>query len=54
MGVAQRARGRSLLFLTRSFSPLQIVKEATTQVLLRGNKLCNFVEWREYKLVYKR
>lgn len=32
----------------------QIVKEATTQVLIRGNKLCNFVEWREYKLVYKR
>lgn len=32
----------------------KIVKEATTQVLLRGNKLCNFVEWREYKLIYKR
>ena len=30
------------------------MKEATTQVLLRGTKLCNFVEWREYKLVYKR
>ena len=32
----------------------QIVKEATSQVLSRGPKLCNFVEWREYKLVYRR
>jgi AP-1 complex subunit sigma 1/2 len=23
-------------------------------VLIRGNKLCNFVEWREYKLIYRR
>ena len=30
------------------------MKEATAQVLIRGNKLCNFVEWKEYKLIYKR
>lgn len=35
-------------------TPAQIIKEATTQVLIRGNKLCNFVEWREYKLIYRR
>jgi len=32
----------------------QIVRDATTQVLVRGPKMCNFVEWREYKLVYRR
>ena len=36
------------------FARVQIVRDATTQVLARGAKLCNFVEWREYKLVYRR
>jgi len=32
----------------------KIVKEATARCLERPKKLCNFIEWREGKLVYKR
>jgi len=31
-----------------------VVREVTNLVLARPGKLCNFLEWREYKIVYKR
>ena len=31
-----------------------VVREVTNLVLARPGKLCNFLEWREYKLIYKR
>eukprot|EP00918_Siedleckia_nematoides_P071942 GHVU01157182.1.p2 GENE.GHVU01157182.1~~GHVU01157182.1.p2 ORF type:complete len:134 (+),score=13.59 GHVU01157182.1:48-449(+) len=46
--------------LAKWFSPLvqkeraKTVKEVTQIVLNRSPKLCNFVEWRDYKLVFKR
>ncbi|KIZ07670.1 Adaptor protein complex, sigma subunit [Monoraphidium neglectum] len=32
----------------------RIMKETTPLVLQRPLKLCNFVDWKNYKLVYKR
>jgi len=32
----------------------KIVREVTTQCLERPSKLCNFLEWRDGKVVYKR
>ena len=32
----------------------KILKEAAPLVLNRGPKLCNFIEWKDCKLVYKR
>eukprot|EP00217_Crustomastix_stigmatica_P006601 CAMPEP_0183793816 /NCGR_PEP_ID=MMETSP0803_2-20130417/3458_1 /TAXON_ID=195967 /ORGANISM="Crustomastix stigmata, Strain CCMP3273" /LENGTH=156 /DNA_ID=CAMNT_0026038203 /DNA_START=233 /DNA_END=703 /DNA_ORIENTATION=+ len=46
--------------LSKYYSPYsqkertKVHKEVTSQVLARGNKMCNFVEWRQLKLVYKR
>lgn len=46
--------------LAKWFSPLvqkeraKTAKEVTQIVLNRSPKLCNFVEWRDYKLVFKR
>ena len=30
------------------------IREITSMVLSRSQKLCNFIEWRDYKIVYKR
>lgn len=32
----------------------KIIRELSGVILTRGPKLCNFVEWRGYKVVYKR
>jgi AP-1 complex subunit sigma 1/2 len=32
----------------------RIVREVTTMVLSRPAKLCNFLEWKKYKIIYKR
>eukprot|EP01111_Echinosteliopsis_oligospora_P006895 TRINITY_DN2134_c0_g1_i1.p1 TRINITY_DN2134_c0_g1~~TRINITY_DN2134_c0_g1_i1.p1 ORF type:complete len:154 (-),score=30.16 TRINITY_DN2134_c0_g1_i1:170-631(-) len=32
----------------------RIVREVTNMVLNRAPKLCNFLEWKEYKIIYKR
>ena len=32
----------------------KVLRELSGVILARGPKLCNFVEWREYKVVYKR
>jgi AP-1 complex subunit sigma 1/2 len=32
----------------------RIVREVTTMVLARPPKMCNFIEWRDKKIVYKR
>eukprot|EP00128_Syssomonas_multiformis_P000249 Colp12_sorted_trinity150504_noHs@22658 len=32
----------------------KIIREMTTTILARKPKLCNFLEWKEYKIVYKR
>lgn len=32
----------------------RIVREVTTTVLARQSKMCNFIEWRDKKIVYKR
>ncbi|KAF8409848.1 hypothetical protein HHK36_002366 [Tetracentron sinense] len=34
--------------------PLEVIRELSGVILTRGPKLCNFVEWRGYKVVYKR
>mmetsp|Transcript_41279 Transcript_41279/g.66949 ORF Transcript_41279/g.66949 Transcript_41279/m.66949 type:complete len:152 (+) Transcript_41279:61-516(+) len=33
---------------------LKIVREVSNAVLSRAPKLCNFLEWKEFKIVYKR
>lgn len=33
---------------------LKVIRELSGVILTRGPKLCNFVEWRGYKVVYKR
>lgn len=33
---------------------LSMIKDVRNQVLARAPKLCNFLEWREFKLCYKR
>ncbi|KAF8820784.1 putative AP-2 complex subunit sigma-1 [Cardiosporidium cionae] len=46
--------------LIKFFSPIpqkerqKIPKEISQIILSRSPKLCNFVEWREYKIVYRR
>eukprot|EP00741_Cyanophora_paradoxa_P006495 tig00001003_g6287.t1 len=46
--------------LTKWYTPFtqkekqKIIREVCTLVLPRAPKLCNFIEWKEYKLVYKR
>eukprot|EP01136_Pigoraptor_vietnamica_P023432 Opistho-1_new@75529 len=32
----------------------KIMRELTTTILSRKPKMCNFLEWKEYKIVYKR
>jgi len=32
----------------------RIIRESTNLVLARNAKLCNFVEWKKYKIVYRR
>lgn len=32
----------------------RVVREMTALILARKSKLCNFVEWKEHKIVYKR
>ena len=32
----------------------RIVREVTSEVLARQQKMCNFIEWKESKIVYKR
>eukprot|EP00210_Caulerpa_lentillifera_P009140 g8714.t1 len=32
----------------------KIIKEITPKILCRPAKLCNFLDWRDYKLVYRR
>ncbi|XP_060962882.1 AP-1 complex subunit sigma-2 isoform X3 [Cannabis sativa] len=46
--------------LTKWYSPYsqkertKVLRELSGVILTRGPKLCNFVEWRGYKVVYKR
>ncbi|GER49109.1 AP-1 complex subunit sigma-1 [Striga asiatica] len=46
--------------LTKWYSPYsqkertKVIRELSGMILTRGPKLCNFVEWRGYKVVYKR
>ncbi|KAK6160905.1 hypothetical protein DH2020_004286 [Rehmannia glutinosa] len=46
--------------LTKWYSPYsqkertKVIRELSGMILSRGPKLCNFVEWRGYKVVYKR
>eukprot|EP00922_Rhytidocystis_sp_ex-Travisia-forbesii_P025880 GHVS01037966.1.p1 GENE.GHVS01037966.1~~GHVS01037966.1.p1 ORF type:complete len:160 (+),score=12.03 GHVS01037966.1:52-531(+) len=46
--------------LCKWFSPIlqkerqKTIKEVSTMVLNRPPKLCNFIEWREYTIVFKR
>ncbi|KAK9183590.1 hypothetical protein WN943_023934 [Citrus x changshan-huyou] len=46
--------------LTKWYSPYtqkersKVIRELSGVILTRGPKLCNFVEWRGYKVVYKR
>ncbi|CDP16375.1 unnamed protein product [Coffea canephora] len=46
--------------LTKWYSPYsqkertKVIRELSGLILTRGPKLCNFVEWRGYKVVYKR
>jgi hypothetical protein len=32
----------------------KVIRELSGLILTRGPKLCNFVEWRGYKVVYRR
>ncbi|GJM96827.1 hypothetical protein PR202_ga13695 [Eleusine coracana subsp. coracana] len=34
--------------------PIEVIRELSGLILTRGPKLCNFVEWRGYKVVYRR
>lgn len=38
----------------RSQEKARTVREITSTVLARAPKMCNFVEWRDKKIVYKR
>lgn len=46
--------------LTKWYSPYsqkekaRIMREVTSMVLSRPPKMCNFIEWKEKKIVYKR
>ncbi|KAJ4702380.1 AP complex subunit sigma [Melia azedarach] len=46
--------------LTKWYSPhsqkdrTKVIRELSAIILARGPKLCNFVEWRGFKVVYKR
>ncbi|PAN44380.1 hypothetical protein PAHAL_9G038600 [Panicum hallii] len=46
--------------LTKWYTPYpqkqrsKVIKEISSLVLTRGPKLCNFVEWQGYRVVYKR
>ncbi|XP_018678553.1 AP-1 complex subunit sigma-1 isoform X2 [Musa acuminata AAA Group] len=46
--------------LTKWYSPYsqkertKVIRELSGLILARGPKLCNFVEWRGYKVVYRR
>ncbi|KAK6911283.1 AP complex, mu/sigma subunit [Dillenia turbinata] len=46
--------------LTKWYSPYsqkertKVIRELSGVILTRGPKLCNFVEWRGYKIIYKR
>ncbi|VVB14612.1 unnamed protein product [Arabis nemorensis] len=46
--------------LTKWYSPYtqkersKVIRELSSVILNRGPKLCNFIEWRGYKVVYKR
>ncbi|XP_072078317.1 AP-1 complex subunit sigma-2 isoform X3 [Arachis hypogaea] len=46
--------------LTKWYSPYsqkersKVIRELSSEILSRGPKLCNFVEWRGFKVVYKR
>eukprot|EP01112_Ceratiomyxa_fruticulosa_P007261 TRINITY_DN1877_c0_g1_i1.p1 TRINITY_DN1877_c0_g1~~TRINITY_DN1877_c0_g1_i1.p1 ORF type:complete len:200 (+),score=45.18 TRINITY_DN1877_c0_g1_i1:52-651(+) len=46
--------------LTKWFHPYtpkekaRIIREVTTMVLSRAPKLCNFLEWKEHKIIFKR
>nr|GEZ19133.1 AP-1 complex subunit sigma-1 [Tanacetum cinerariifolium] len=45
--------------LTKWYSPYtqkersKVIRELSGMILTRGPKLCNFVEWRGFKVVYK-
>ncbi|KAL1307763.1 AP-1 complex subunit sigma-2-like isoform X2 [Arachis ipaensis] len=45
--------------LTKWYSPYsqkersKVIRELSSEILSRGPKLCNFVEWRGFKVVYK-
>ena len=41
-----------LIYFVTQF--LKVIRELSGLILTRGPKLCNFVEWRGYKVVYRR
>lgn len=41
-------------FIAQSQEKARTVREITSTVLARAPKMCNFVEWRDKKIVYKR
>ena len=42
----------SYYYISCSFE--KVIRELSGLILPRGPKLCNFVEWRGYKVVYRR
>ncbi|RVX10558.1 AP-1 complex subunit sigma-2 [Vitis vinifera] len=43
-----------LVYPKRNCTGREVIRELSGVILTRGPKLCNFVEWRGYKVVYKR
>nr|POF21692.1 ap-1 complex subunit sigma-2 [Quercus suber] len=58
--IAQATNRQGKVRLTKWYSPYtqkertKVLRELSGVILTRGPKLCNFVEWRGYKVVYKR
>lgn len=42
------------LFIKFGTHVQKVIRELSGLILTRGPKLCNFVEWRGYKVVYRR
>lgn len=55
--VSRQGKTRLAKWFSTAFeqkSRFKIIKEVAQLILNRSPKCCNFVEWREYKLVFKR
>ncbi|ERN04350.1 hypothetical protein AMTR_s00147p00042930 [Amborella trichopoda] len=42
------------IFYIIIFCLCKVIRELSGVILMRGPKLCNFVEWRGFKVIYKR